>query len=65
MPRRVTRADKALTDMQQHLDWLRAHRSAEGSPHRLTDITREIGLTEAMDILRRHGARLVEDGDDV
>lgn len=56
---RVTRADKALTDMKWQLDWLREKRSPAGHRWHETDLAREVGFTEAMDILRAHGARLI------
>lgn len=58
--RRITRADMALTEMQRQLDWLRSKRAPSGHKWFETDVAREIGFTEAMDILRNHGARLVE-----
>jgi hypothetical protein len=63
--RRVTRADRALTEMQQQLDWLRSTRSPSGHQWHETDLAREVGFIEAMDILGRHGARLVPSRDDV
>lgn len=54
---RVTRLDKALADIREHLDWLREHRSPAGHAHRDTDLAREVGVMECGDILVRHGAR--------
>ena len=59
---RITRADAALTEMKRQLDWLREKRSPIGHKWHETDLAREIGFVEAMDILRAHGARLVETG---
>lgn len=56
---RVTRADKALTAMKAQLDWLREKRAPAGSSWHETDLAREVGFIEAMDILRSHGARLI------
>lgn len=51
--------DRALTDMQHHLDWLREHRSKEGDPYRQLDLHREVGVKEAMDILARYHAKVL------
>lgn len=58
--RRVTRADKALTEMKRHLDWLASKRAPSGHPWHETDLAREVGFGEAMDILARHGARVID-----
>ena len=57
---RITRADKALTDMKAQLDWLRSKRAPAGHKWHETDLAREVGFVEAMDILRANGARLIE-----
>lgn len=51
--------DCALTDMRDHLDWLRAHRDPT-DPTRKVDIAREIGVTECMDMLARYGAKIID-----
>lgn len=58
--RRITRADRALTEMREHLMWLQSKRSPSGHAWFETDLAREVGVTEAMEILQKHGARLID-----
>lgn len=54
--------DRALSDMKEHLDWLRDHRAPAGDPYRNIDLAREVGVMECMDMLRdRYHARLIGD----
>lgn len=55
-PRKI---DQALTDMQEHLDWLRDHRAPSGDPWYDRDVAREIGVQECMDTLTKYGAKVL------
>lgn len=56
-PANSRKIDRALADLRDHLTWLTEHRSAEGTTDWRIDVAREIGVAEAMDALRRHGAK--------
>jgi hypothetical protein len=59
-PKGTRKIDAALTDMRNQLDWLRSKRSPSGHAWFETDLAREVGFTEAMDMLARYGAKIVD-----